>query len=65
MGGMSLWHWMVLFIVFVLPNLPAPWVMRRAGISGWWWLLFIIPFVNVVWLYVFAFREWPRLKQVG
>lgn len=65
MDGMSIWHWIILFVILVLPNIPSYWVMRRAGISGWWWLLLCVPLVGFVWLYVFAFRGWPRLEALG
>jgi uncharacterized membrane protein YhaH (DUF805 family) len=33
--------------------------VRRAGYSGAWSLLLLIPFVNVIMIWVFAFATWP------
>ncbi len=48
----------VLVILFGI-NVPAFWVFRKAGWSGWWFLLLPVPLVGLVVLYVFAFRQWP------
>jgi hypothetical protein len=34
-------------------------VVRKAGYSGWWAAAGLIPLVNVVMLFAFAFAEWP------
>jgi hypothetical protein len=34
-------------------------VVRKARYSPWWALLGLVPIVNIVALYVFAYREWP------
>jgi hypothetical protein len=51
----------VLLIVFflLLPNLPAYWVFRKAGWSGWWFLALFVPLVGLIVLWAFAFRRWP------
>ena len=59
MGTLSVWHWLVLLIVF----LPPIWkIVAKAGYSGAWSLLFLVPIVNVIMLWVFAFMNWPRNK---
>jgi len=35
---------------------------QRTGHSGWMSLLMLIPVVNLIMLYVLAFKEWPALK---
>ena len=50
----------------------APWVLftlwiclrifRKAGLSGWWTVLMVIPIVNVAMLWVFSFMRWPGLE---
>jgi uncharacterized membrane protein YhaH (DUF805 family) len=37
-------------------------ILRKAGYSGWWSLLTLIPIVNIVMIWVFAFSDWPALK---
>ena len=36
-------------------------VLRKAGFSGWWSLLLLVPFLNVLMLYSFAYLPWPRI----
>ncbi len=38
-------------------------VIARAGYSPWWALLGVVPVVNVVMLWVFAFSKWPALPE--
>ena len=38
-------------------------ILRRAGFSGWWALVGVIPFANIIGLTVFALREWPVQKR--
>ena len=34
-------------------------VIRKAGYSGWWVLLGLVPGIGVVMLWIFAFSRWP------
>jgi uncharacterized membrane protein YhaH (DUF805 family) len=34
-------------------------IARKAGFSGWWSLVMLVPLVNVVMIWVFAFVKWP------
>jgi hypothetical protein len=42
---------------------PFSEVLKRAGFSRWYCVLLIVPIVNWVALYVFAFRNWPNLPR--
>ncbi|MGE0254788.1 MAG: hypothetical protein AB7N54_03440 [Alphaproteobacteria bacterium] len=61
MGTFSIWHGFIVVFYFVLILVPAATVLRKAGRSGWWALVFIVPVVNVVALWIFAFSRWPAL----
>jgi len=37
-------------------------ILHKAGYSGWWSLLMLIPIVNIVMIWVFAFSDWPLLR---
>jgi len=37
-------------------------VLHRAGLSGWWCLTALVPVVNMVMIWVFAFARWPALE---
>lgn len=43
---------------FVL-GFPAARILRRTGLSPWWSLLVLVPYLNVAALWVFAFVRWP------
>ncbi len=38
-------------------------VVQRAGYSGVWAFILLVPLVNLVMLYVFAFADWPALQR--
>ncbi|MBK5911660.1 hypothetical protein CCR85_09195 [Rhodothalassium salexigens] len=48
-----------LAIVLVLIIPPLWRVVSRAGFAGPWSLLFLIPVVNLIALWIFAFSDWP------
>ena len=42
-------------------------IIRKAGYSGWYVLVLFVPIVNLVYLVLFAVKEWPvqqRLRQL-
>lgn len=47
-----------LFVVFTL------WlgyrILQKAGLDGWWTLVLLLPIVNVIMIWVFAFGRWPN-----
>ncbi len=53
----------VLLIFVVLPAVLMLWGawhgVRRAGYRGAWVLVLLIPIVNIIMMYVFAFSGWP------
>ena len=38
-------------------------IVSKAGYHGAWSLVGLVPLVNVVMLYIFAFSDWPALKR--
>ena len=40
-------------------------IIRRAGYSGWWILIGVVPLVNLVMFLVFAFKEWPIQRELA
>ncbi|HSM41453.1 MAG TPA: hypothetical protein VK862_11940 [Afifellaceae bacterium] len=47
-------------LVFIVPTWK---IVSRAGFSGAWSLLALIPLVNVIMLWVFAFARWPNVNE--
>lgn len=62
MGTLSIWHWIVVIVYFFVIMFPTARIMRKAGYSGWWCILAVIPLVNLIFLWVFAFTSWPNLR---
>lgn len=61
----GVWQLILILLFLILPYVPSIWVLRKAGHSGWLYLLFLIPLVNIVWLWVFAFGHWPNVESDG
>jgi len=40
-------------------------VLQKAGFSGWWCVLVVVPVVNIVGLWVFSFVRWPVLEDIA
>jgi len=38
-------------------------VIQKAGYSGWWALIGLVPIVNLVMFLVFAYGRWPVLEE--
>lgn len=58
MGFDSVWYWMVFFSLFVF-YVPAWRIVSKAGFPGVLSLLLLVPVLNIVMLWVFAFVRWP------
>lgn len=50
-----------LVVLFIL-LFPIWKILRKAGYSGWWVLLWFVPVGNLVALWIFAFADWPALR---
>lgn len=59
MGSLSIWHWLIVAFYIALLVVPVAKILSKAGFSGWWSLLAIVPIVNIICLWVFAFVSWP------
>jgi uncharacterized membrane protein YhaH (DUF805 family) len=63
MGSFSLMHWIVVLLIVLVYAVPTIKIIRKAGFSGWWVLLLLIPLVNIIALWSFAYAKWPALDQ--
>lgn len=52
---------LIVVIDIVLVLVPIALILRRAGFSGWWALLRLLPVVHLIFLWVFAVAPWPAL----
>jgi hypothetical protein len=59
---------LMLFIFVVLPALLMLWGawhgVRRAGYNGVWVVVLLIPVLNIIMMYVFAYATWPIETRV-
>jgi ATP/ADP translocase len=56
--SLGLFAFLVFAVVYLIPTSK---ILRRAGWNGWLALLWAVPLVNIIMLWVFAFGEWPNL----
>jgi len=56
-GGNGFIGMIVAAIVFAI---PAWKIVEKAGYRGAWALLVLVPLVNIIALWVFAFSKWPK-----
>jgi uncharacterized membrane protein YhaH (DUF805 family) len=50
-------------LLLAVPMLLIGRVLRRAGYSSWWVLLVLVPLVNVIALWAFAYMRWPAIDR--
>jgi predicted ABC-type exoprotein transport system permease subunit len=62
MGSFSLMHWLIIAIILATVLAPIARILGRAGFSRWWCILWAIPLLNIIALWVFAFARWPALE---
>ena len=53
----------IIYVAVIVLSIVA-WVkiISKAGYSGWWVLIALVPVVNIVMFLVFAFSRWPALE---
>jgi len=57
---MIFYFWMSFIVIYLAAHLiPAAQILHRTGYSRWWLLVSLVPLVNVICLWIFAFTEWP------
>jgi len=65
MTGFSLTHWLILLVIVPLYLWIHARIARKAGFSGWWSVAMLIPLLNIVLLWMFAFVRWPVEDDSG
>lgn len=63
MGSFSIWHWIIVLFWFAIFIVPTWRIVKKAGFNGALSLLGLIPVVNIILLWVFAFVKWPNEDQ--
>ena len=62
LGGISIWQLIIILLIILIPLLIFRPIAKKAGYSGWWALAMVIPLVNLIMIWVFAFAKWPVEK---
>jgi hypothetical protein len=57
MGPIGLVFLLVGFLIFALPVME---IVHKAGYSRIWILVWFVPLLNIIMLWVFAFSRWPN-----
>lgn len=60
MAGFSLVHWIIVGIMVFAYAFPMHRALTRAGLSGAWAILCIVPILAIVPLWVLAFSDWRQ-----
>jgi hypothetical protein len=65
MAGFGLWHWVVFTAMVAVVLYPIGRILGRLGLSPFWSIFALVPFVNLIALWVLAFADWPRRVDEG
>lgn len=58
-------HVLILIIAYWVVIWPLALILARAGHSKWMSLLFLIPIINIIFLWWFALSKWPVEPRPG
>ena len=56
---LTLWHWLVAFLLVVLIVTPFVRILPRARIPAYFGFFAIVPIVPLILLWYMAFKRWP------
>jgi hypothetical protein len=56
----GVWHGVSMLLFWAVFLVPLWRIISKAGYSGAWALISLIPFVNIIALWIFAFAKWPN-----
>jgi hypothetical protein len=57
------WREFLLILILVLNAIPISKILSRVGLNKWWTIAFLVPFLNIVALWIFAYAHWPTLDR--
>ena len=63
MAGYGLGHWLIFAVMVTVILYPTGRILARIGLSPFWSILALIPFVNLVALWLLAFIDWPARER--
>jgi len=57
-GGISVWHWLIVIVIYAIWIIPLYRICGRIGWAPAWALVALIPFLGVVLVWAIAFGRW-------
>ena len=63
--GYGPFHWAIGLVGFLVFAIPGAMILRKAGYSGWWILLSLVPILNIIMFWVFALTRWPLEERAA
>ncbi len=60
-GGGFGFIWMIIYVAVMV--VPIAKILGRIGFNQWWAAVAIVPMVNLIFLWIFAFIDWPRERE--
>lgn len=63
MAGYGPGHWLLFAAMIAVFLYPIGRILGRVGLSPFWSILAVIPLVNLIALWLFAFVEWPERQR--
>lgn len=63
MAGYGFGHWLLFAVMIAVFLYPIGRILGRVGWSPFWSILAVIPFVNLIALWLLAFVEWPERER--
>jgi hypothetical protein len=63
MDGISIWHWLIFILLLAVVVVPFWKIFPRAGMSRWWSLLMVVTPINLLLVWVLAFKVWPTDRE--
>jgi hypothetical protein len=65
MNSISIWPWLTLIIFGLSLAPPVARILGRLGYSKWWTIVYFIPFVNIIGLWILAYARWPAVGRAS
>ncbi len=65
MGSLSIWQWLFVIFLIVVLSIPISRILTRIGYSKWWTIVYFIPFINIVGIWILAYSRWPAVDRTG
>ena len=60
MDTFGFWQFFGMLLFWAVFLVPLWRIISKAGYSGAWALISLIPFINIIALWIFAFAKWPN-----